>query len=577
MAEVSIAIAQANPIVGDLSGNSELVVKMTAAAARQGALLVIFPEMMLTGYPIEDLAHDARFHSEAKIHLDHLAEDLDSLGFGGIFVALGVLSGEPEAPSNSLVVLQAGRVIGSYCKHHLPNYGVFDEIRNFVSGSQSLVLPIGDLRVAFAICEDLWQEGGPVADVKRQRADLLVVVNGSPFEQGKLRVRHELVRQRVLELKCPVAYVNLVGGQDELVFDGGSFLVDSYGRLAAQAPTFEESLLVIPVEQMRGEPTQSKSQGATVARLDDEVNGPDLFRVGPEHDLESLYRALVLATRDYVVKNGFHSVVLGLSGGIDSALTAAIAADAVGAKAIHGISMPSRFSSQHSMTDAADLAARLGCEIRTVPIDSIVRAFELLLPVSGIAAENLQARVRGMLLMAVSNLEQHLVLATSNKSEIAMGYSTLYGDAVGAFAPLKDVYKTTVWELARWRNSEAIRREEVPPIPNSSIMKEPSAELRPDQKDSDTLPTYDLLDPILEEYLHSKNATLWSTTDVSIASILAALAPAVERAEYKRRQFPPGPKVTKLSFGRERRMPITSRWPASLRPETAVEQPNDKI
>ena len=574
MAQLRIALAQVNPSVGDLVGNAELVVSTARQAVHSGAHLVVFPEMMLCGYPIEDLAVRPSFQQASLAAVERLASILDSSGCGDAAVVVGYLGvlddtspalGRPTgSPQNCLALIHRGRIVGTYAKHHLPNYGVFDEFRNFVPGEVPLVARIAGIDVAFAICEDLWQDGGPVAKVRAQSAGLLVVINGSPYERGKNEVRRSLVQRRVAEAGCPIAYVNLVGAQDELVFDGDSHVVDADGSTLARAPMFEDGVMLVDLDLHPAANVSTLADGTSpvvLGRFPLDPYKPLQPTIAPAPDPRAeAYRALVVATRDYVRKNGFTSVVLGLSGGIDSALVAAIAADALGAGNVYGISLPSRYSSQHSRDDASDLAARIGCHMRTIEIEPMVRAYESAMPLHGLAAENLQARVRGTTLMAVSNEEGHLVLATGNKSELAVGYSTIYGDAVGGYAPIKDVPKTLVWALSEWRNADAHARGEVPPIPESSITKPPSAELRPDQKDSDSLPEYAELDALLDLYVEG---------DVGGAALVArGFDPAlvdrvlrlVDLAEYKRRQYPPGPKLSSRAFGRDRRLPITNRW-----------------
>jgi NAD+ synthase (glutamine-hydrolysing) len=454
-------------------------------------------------------------------------------------------------------------VVARYAKHHLPNYGVFDEFRYFLPGEAPCVVRVAGVDVALAICEDLWQDGGPVAQTRAAGAGLLLVINGSPYELDKDDVRLELCRRRAAEAGCTLAYLNMVGGQDELVFDGDSLVVAADGTVLHRAPAFDEQLVVVDLELPE----------ADTARPVDAVIRSRSGRTGPATlpsilasiaerlgDDEQVYRAITLALHDYVRKNGFRSVVIALSGGIDSALVAAIACDAVGADQVHCVSMPSAYSSQHSRDDAADLAARTGCHYRTVSIAPMVDAYQEQLGLSGLAEENLQARVRGTALMGISNAEGHLVLATGNKSELSVGYSTIYGDAVGGFAPIKDVSKTMVWRLSRWRDAEAERLGQTPPIPVSSIEKEPSAELRPGQLDSDSLPDYAVPDAVLDHYVErdlGAHSLVAAGFDRALVERVLRLTDA---AEYKRRQYPPGPKISFKAFGRDRRLPITNRW-----------------
>jgi len=425
--------------------------------------------------------------------------------------------------------------------------------------------------VALAICEDIWQEGGRATAAGEVGAGLLLVINGSPYERNKDDVRLELVRRRAAEAGCPLAYLNMVGAQDELVFDGDSLVVSAEGEVLARAPQFEEKLLLVDLDLPEASANHTDglllSDGLHLART--ELGGdplpapaaPVAAEIAPRLDDEAeIYAALVAGTRAYVRKNGFRSVLIGLSGGIDSALVAAIAVDAVGAENVHCVSMPSRYSSQHSRDDAAELARRTGLNFRTVSIAPMFDAYLAATELTGLAEENLQSRLRGTLLMAISNQEGHIVLAPGNKSELAVGYSTLYGDSVGAYGPIKDVYKSLIFRLARWRNEEAEQRGEVPPIPENTILKPPSAELRPDQVDTDSLPDYDLLDTVLDLYVEGDQGR-----DAIVAAgfppeVVDRIVRLVDTAEYKRRQYPPGPKISPKGFGRDRRLPITNRW-----------------
>ena len=610
-----IALAQVNVTVGDLAGNAEIVVEWTRRAAARGARVVVFPEMALTGYPVEDLALRASFVEASIATLRDVAERLNVEGLGGVAVVVGYLdrktglaarTGVPAgAPLDAAAVLHGGQVVITSAKHHLPNYGVFDEYRYFVPGDTLPVFRVpvegGDaVDVAVAICEDLWQDGGPVAVCRQAGAPLLVVPNASPYERGKDDVRLELCQRRAREAGAALAYCNLIGGQDELVFDGDSILVSASGDLLARGPQFEEALIVadlyLPAAAgSRGyggssprEGTASETSGEAVDAGDgtvitiERVSLPDIQEMpeapdaggdaGPFwprlDDLAEVYAALVLGTADYVRKNGFRSVILALSGGIDSALTATIAADAIGPENVHVVLMPSRWSSDHSVTDAEDLVKRQGVNARTIAIQDIVDAFRAGLgegfPAVGLPAENLQSRVRGVINMALSNAEGHLVLTTGNKSEIATGYSTLYGDSAGGFGPIKDVLKTLVWDLSRWRNAQAERTGETPPIPPNSITKPPSAELAPGQLDTDSLPEYEVLDALLDDYVEKDMGSAALIAVGHDPALVARVIRLVDLAEYKRRQYPPGPKITVKNFGRDRRLPITSRWRESL-------------
>ena len=532
-----IALAQINPTVGALAANADLVVKWTKTAQQSGAELVIFGEMALTGYPIEDLALRPSFQKATQTALLNTAKRLAEEGLGEIQVILGFLDSNPTAqvlgtpagnPQNSAAILQGGKVLKTYAKHHLPNYGVFDEFRYFLKGTKPCSYEFAGLTYSLAICEDIWQDG----DLQIEpQTDLLIVINGSPFEEAKDDQRLALVQKRAKEFSCAVAYVNLVGGQDELVFDGDSFVVNAKGEVIARANQFQEELLIIDTEL-----TPQKIPQPLVPH-------------------EEIYQALVLGLKDYVIKNQMPSVLLGVSGGIDSALTAAIAYDALGSERVFAVAMPSEYSSDHSLVDAQALAKNLNINFRTISIQPMVESFRSSISLSGLTDENLQARCRGVTLMALSNQEGHLVLATGNKSEIASGYSTLYGDAVGGFAPIKDVPKTLVWELARWRNLKA--QKEL--IPLSSIEKPPSAELRPDQLDSDSLPDYAVLDQIIDAYVKRDQSKL-ALASVSDSALVAKITSMIDAAEYKRRQYPPGTKISARAFGRDRRLPITSRW-----------------
>jgi NAD+ synthase (glutamine-hydrolysing) len=622
-----IALAQVNVTVGDLAGNAEIIVEWTRRAAARGARVVVFPEMALTGYPVEDLALRASFVEASIETLRDVAERLNVEGLGGTAVVVGYLdrraglaprTGVPAgAPLDAAAVLHGGQVVITSAKHHLPNYGVFDEFRYFVPGTTLPVfrVPAGDgeaVDVAVAICEDLWQDGGPVAVCRHAGAALLVVPNASPYERGKDDVRLDLVQRRAREAGAALAYCNLVGGQDELVFDGDSILVSASGEPLARGPQFEEALIVadldLPSAQAGPGPDRVPDRGdiqpaagsslpqtsgagqaveagdGTVIMIErvalPETPSPAAHGGGDDggeeqgpfwprlDDLAEVYAALVLGTADYVRKNGFRSVLLGLSGGIDSALVATIAADALGPENVNVILMPSKWSSDHSVGDAEDLVKRQGINARTIAIQPAVDALEGGLgadfPVAGLPAENLQSRVRGVINMAVSNNEGHLVLTTGNKSEIAAGYSTLYGDSAGGFGPIKDVLKTLVWELSRWRNAEAERRGLTPPIPPNSISKPPSAELAPGQLDTDSLPDYAVLDALLDDYVEKDMGSAELITAGHDPDLVARVIRLVDLAEYKRRQYPPGPKISQKNFGRDRRLPITSRWRESL-------------
>jgi NAD+ synthase (glutamine-hydrolysing) len=582
MSQLRLAMAQVDSTVGDLAGNAHSVRDWTAKARDAGAHLVAFPEMHLTGYPVEDLALRSSFVDASRAALEQLATDLAADGLGDLAVVVGYLDRvDPAqrnvqqrsgvfvpkgAPQNCAAVLHRGEVVARYAKHHLPNYGVFDEFRIFTPGKDLTVVRLHGVDVAIAICEDLWQDGGPVALTRRAGAELLLVLNGSPYERDKDDVRRELVTRRAAEAGCTLAYVNMVAGQDDLVFDGDSIVVAPDGTVLARGPQFEEALLLVdldlPPDAAHDDPPAV--QGVRHVLISEEplpAYEPLQAPVAqPVETCQEIYRGVVLGLRDYVRKNGFRSVVLGLSGGIDSTLVAAVACDAIGPENVVGVSMPSGYSSEHSRDDAAELAKRTGLDYRIVPIAPMVQAFLDALGLTGVAEENLQARVRAVILMGISNQEGHLVLTTGNKSELAVGYSTIYGDSVGGFNPVKDVPKTLVWELARWRNGEAERRGETPPIPENSIIKAPSAELRPGQTDQDTLPPYDLLDALLERYVEQAHGRSELLADGFAPEVVDAVVTMVDRAEWKRRQSAPGPKTSPVAFGRDRRLPITSRW-----------------
>ncbi|RLL70210.1 NAD+ synthase [Streptomyces sp. Z26] len=579
MPQLRLALNQIDSTVGDLDGNSAAVVHWTRHAVRQGAHLVAFPEMMLTGYPVEDLALRASFVEASRAALRALARRLADEGFGDTPVVVGYLDraeqpqpryGQPAgAPRNAAAVLHGGEVVLTFAKHHLPNYGVFDEFRYFVPGETLPVVRVRGVDVALAICEDLWQDGGRVPAARTAGAGLLVSVNASPYERDKDDTRLELVRKRAQEAGCTTAYLAMIGGQDELVFDGDSIVVDREGRVIARAPQFEEGCVVLDLELPAAGPVPSGTvddglridhvtlSAEPLPAYEPEVTGSEAPRL---EDAEEVYTALVVGLRAYAAKNGFRSVLVGLSGGIDSALTASIACDAVGADNVYGVAMPSRYSSDHSVEDAEELARRTGLRLRTVPIAPMFDAYMESLGLTGLAEENLQSRLRGTTLMALSNQEGHIVLAPGNKSELACGYSTLYGDSVGAYGPIKDVYKTTVFRLAEWRNRAAAERGHTPPIPERSITKPPSAELRPDQLDTDSLPDYEVLDRVLELYVDQDRGRDEIIARGFDAELVTRVLRLTDGAEYKRRQYPPGTKISAKGFGKDRRLPITNRW-----------------
>ena len=552
---VRVALAQMDQVVGDISGNSERVAAAIERARDMGAQILAVPELAVTGYPPEDLLLKKSFVQANVRALEHLASKTSDMPaiIGFVEPADGVLY-------NAAAICIGGEIAAVYRKQLLPNYGVFDERRYFSAGAEHILIDTPEGVIGVCVCEDAWSPTGPLISQGDAGAQLVININASPFHKDKLEERCAMLGERARKAKASIAYVNMVGGQDELVFDGGSVVVDPAGEVVARFPQFVEHLGVIDVplgESRTSSASNVRHIGATLPPPVDPVTS-EISDVLP--DAREMYEALTLALADYVRKNGFEKVVIGLSGGIDSTLTAAIAADALGPANVLGIAMPSEYSSSHSIEDAKQLAANLGIEMLEIPISAPFHAFVDVMRDAfgqtepGLAEENLQARVRGNLLMATSNRYGHLVIATGNKSEMACGYATLYGDMAGGFALLKDVFKTEVYELSRYRNEVS----EV--IPANVITKAPSAELRPDQKDSDSLPPYDVLDAILEAYIE-RDASL----DEIVAlghdpEVVAKVAAMVDRAEYKRRQAAPGPKVTTKAFGRDRRLPITNRW-----------------
>jgi NAD+ synthase (glutamine-hydrolysing) len=576
MPQLRVGLAQVDTTVGDLAGNSDVVATWTEHARQSGCHVVVFPEMTLTGYMPEDLVLRRSFVQASLDAVQALAKRLDAQGAGDLAVVVGYCDrshrpapavGRPAGePQNAAAVLWRGEVVATYAKHHLPNYGVFDEFRYFVRGDRFPVLRLHGVDVGITICEDLWQEGGPIQVAREVEVGLLLCLNASPYERFKDDVRGELVARRAREAGAPIAYVNLVGGQDELVYDGNSMVVAADGSMLARAPMWEQGLVTIDLDLPA--PTSERcgdvdAKDGTTMHVDRVVLSEDPVPPYPPgtaglalrvSDEAELWGALVTATRDYVDKNGFRSVVLGLSGGIDSAVVATIACDALGPERVHVVGMPSAWSSEGSVEDARRLAELQGLQWQLLPIAPMVEAYQQTTELTGLALENLQARVRGTLLMALSNQHGHLVLTTGNKSELATGFSTLYGDSAGGFAPLKDVPKTLVWALARWRNTVS------PAIPVESIEKPPSAELAPGQLDSDRLPPYEVLDALLDAYVERDLGRAELVEAGFDPALVDRVVRMVDLAEYKRRQYPPGPKVTGRAFGRDRRLPITSRW-----------------
>ena len=556
--QIRVALAQINPTVGDLSKNADLVSKYAFDAANAGAAIVVYPEMVLTGYPVEDLANRPSFRSASLAAIESLAKRINDEGNGDLTLLVGYLGqSESAKPQNCVAVIYRGEIVATYIKHHLPNYGVFDEYRNFVPGNHSLVIRVSGVDIGIAICEDIWKSGGPVAELAKRNIGLLLVPNGSPYEVNKDDARLELVKQRAIEVGAPLAYVNMTGGQDDLVFDGDTIVVGKTGEVIARAPQFEDGLMVVDLDVALASSDPDLVVSNPPMLKYQKIKAGIARRLG---ESEEIWQGLVLGLKDYVEKNNFKSVLIGLSGGIDSALVATLAADAIGADRVHGVAMPSKYSSDHSLIDAKALAENIGLNYRIIEITPMVANLLENLKLDGVAEENLQARVRGITLMGLSNQEGHLVLATGNKSELAVGYSTLYGDAVGGFAPIKDLYKTQVWHLATWRNELAILQGQTPPIPVNSITKEPSAELAPNQKDSDSLPQYEVLDKILNIYIDQDGGRPKALAAGFNPELVDKVVRLVDRAEYKRRQYPPGTKISSRAFGKDRRLPITSHW-----------------
>lgn len=566
---VRLAGAQLNQTVGDLAGNRERILAAMKWAESQGCDLLALPELATTGYPPEDLLLREDFLSANLAVLRELAE-----ASGKMVTVVGFVDrtdpvagtafedSQIRAIANAAALLYDGEVRGIYHKVHLPNFGVFDEERYFVPGADSNpVWGLGPAALGVSVCEDIWVRDGPPVLQAKTGAQLLVNINASPYHFDKHDERIDLLKNQVEAAGVPLIYVNQVGGQDELVFDGASVVLDSSGSIIYAARQFEEEMFWVDVEL--GFESLEGLPGAPEHSLRDEEPQPPPVSAPRLDEPAEIYTALVTGLRDYVRKNQFEGVVIGLSGGIDSAMTAAVAADALGSDAVWGVAMPSRFSSDGSVTDARELADRLGIRFDIVPIDGAHSAMlETMAPLfdgtdSGVAEENLQARIRGAVLMALSNKFDRMVVTTGNKSEMAVGYATLYGDMVGGYSVLKDVLKTRVYELARWRNSV----EEV--IPQSTIDKPPSAELRPDQLDTDSLPPYDVLDPILERYIERDWSADQVIADGFDEEIVKRVTRLVDRNEYKRRQAPPGVKITTKAFGKDRRLPITN-WYRSL-------------
>jgi NAD+ synthase (glutamine-hydrolysing) len=528
-----LALAQIDPVVGDLEGNRNLILRNIEEARAARADLVVLPELAVTGYPPEDLLLRPGFVRAARASLESIAAETREIV---ALVGVPLLDGDLY---NACAICADGEVAGWAKKRHLPNYGVFDEKRYFAAGEELALVDVAGTKVGITICEDMWVPGPPTTELVSAGAELVVNLSASPFHLGRAKEREAIFSARARESGVRVALCNTVGGQDELVFDGHSLVIESDGTVLARAPGFEETLLVVDLDQ---------PEGAVLAPLDD--------------DLEQMRRALVLGLRDYVGKNGFEDVVVGVSGGIDSAVTAALAVEALGPGRVHCVSMPSRYSSEGTRSDARRLAENLGCDFHELPIEPVVEAFDTVLaePFAGrepdLAEENLQARIRGTLLMALSNKFGWLLVATGNKSELSVGYATLYGDMAGGFALLKDVFKTDVFRLARYLNDRAGREL----VPQSTIDRAPSAELREDQLDEDSLPPYPELDRVLEAYVEDDRSLDELSSDGFDPDVVARAVALIDRAEYKRRQAPPGVRLRPKAFGRDRRTPITNRW-----------------
>ena len=548
---IRIALAQYNATVGDLGGNAALMRQSAAAAQSKGADVVVFPEMCLCGYPPEDLLLRPQFLSDVRRTLDQMV-----LSWGGPVLLVGFAEQQDGHSHNSLAVIRDGNIEAIYRKGLLPNYGVFDEKRYFTAGFEPVVIEINGCKIALSICEDIWNIDWLERFLEGREFDLIINTSASPFHAGKIRQRQDIIGRCAKHFQRPVLYCNLVGGQDELVFDGRSMVADAQGNILAVAKAFEPDILYADVEA---------KDGKTIVSI------PEQFQAGlsqqPANAVAEVYQALVLGTRDYVHKNGFGKVMIGLSGGIDSALTAVIAVDALGRENVIGVTMPSRFNSKETQSDAQRVAGNLGIEFHSLPIEGVLKEFSTVLSAvpdwneRGIAYENLQARIRGCLMMSLSNQLGYLVLTTGNKSETAVGYCTLYGDMAGGFAVIKDVPKTLVYQLSDYVNR--VRAKEV--IPQSIIRRIPSAELRDNQKDSDSLPEYDILDAILQRYIEQEKSPSEIIAEGFPLRTVQRVIRLVDLAEYKRRQSPPGVKITPRAFGRDRRMPITNRY----RPETS--------
>jgi len=569
MKTLRIALAQMNSTVGDLNGNARKIISIIRKAKKQQADVVAFPELAITGYPPEDLVLKPRFIDDNVDAIKKIAQKT-----AGIVAIVGFVHKDKDGIYNAAAVISEGRIIDIYRKVLLPNYGVFDEVRYFRPGNRFPVYTMNGVKVGLNICEDIWHRQGPALIQSHAGAELIININASPYEMGKPAVREKILEERSRENSVMIAYLNAVGGQDELVFDGFSMVYDHEGRLIARAVQFEEFLMVLDIDVSAARKCRKAGSHSSVGTSQSvkkiSVSVPSLAGRKPLRSIiqpvlnreEEAYNALVLGTADYVKKNGFQGVVIGLSGGIDSSLVAAIAADAIGKEHVTGIFMPSPYTSKESREDAEELTMNLGIKLIDLPVRGIMGSYmkELEPQFAGKATdtteENLQARIRGNLLMAFSNKFGWLVLTTGNKSEMSVGYATLYGDMAGGFAVIKDVPKTLVYDICRWRN--AVSNNEV--IPERVILKEPTAELKPNQRDTDSLPPYEQLDPVLKAYIEDELSFSDMLSLGCNAEQTRRVISMVDRSEYKRRQSPPGIKITARAFGRDWRFPITNRY-----------------
>ena len=561
MTRIRLALVQIDTVVGDLAGNVERISRRLDEIA--DCDLALFPEMTVTGYPLEDLVHKPGFVADSQAALAEVAEMS-----GSCALVVGFADPGPGGVvHNAVAVCHGGRIVGTYHKECLPTYDVFDEGRDYEPGSGPLQLfRVGGVRVGVVICEDLWVAGGPVGRLLDGGAEMIAAVNGSPYHQGKQAARESMVTATAAASGRPVAYLNLVGGQDQLVFDGGSMVADPAGMVMGRAPRFREAVVILDVDVSAVRSGDGDLPVVEVSGIVERGEHLVAHVVEPLEEVAELYEALVIATRDYVRKSGFSDICLGLSGGVDSALVATIAADALGPEHVHAVLMPSRYSSDHSIADALALASAQGLDAITMPIEDVHLAFAGTLATTpeggpvGLTDENLQSRIRGVLLMARANANGWLVLTTGNKSESAVGYTTLYGDTVGAFSVIRDVYKTRVYELCRWRNTGQPGSDGRPVIPEEILSKPPSAELRHDQRDDQSLPSYDVLDPLLEAYIEGNRTRTGLVEDGHDPDLVDRVVRLVDAAEFKRRQTPLGPKVTIRGFGRDRRVPIVNHY-----------------